>query len=878
MLSLLRMLAVRARGMFSGRQEDAEFSDELREHLDMLTEENVRRGMPLVEARREAKIRLGGATQLRETHRELTGLSFLETLLQDVRYALRMMRKSPGFTAVAVLTLALGIGANTAIFSVVDAVLLRSLPYPHVNRLVILSEELPRSGKMNVSMPDFFDWQAQNRSFEGMAAFAPNGFTFLEDGQPTKVDEGLVSWTFFPLLGARPILGRTFTADEDKPGGSWTDGIVIGYLFWKNKLGEDPNIIGKTVAFKDGPAQVIGVLPPSFQFPGLRADVYYQIGPMFQYAGYKDRSNHPGIQVLARLKPGVSLAAAQADMDTIMARLGMQYPQSNHGERAEMTPISTAYLGYIQPVLLILFGAAAFVLLLACANVANLFLSRSTTRRREMALRTAIGATRGRLLRQLFTESVLLSLLGGAAGVLLAFWTMHPLLMLAPRSIPNISGVELNTTVLFFTLGTAMFTGVLFGFAPGLHAVRLDLNRSLKDNTSAASVPARQAFRSMLLVGEIAVALVLVIGSGLLIRSLSATLKVNPGFNPEHLLAADLHVSGAQVNDAYILNFYGSLIERVRALPGVQSAAAVMQAPVESIHWTSPYMGEGQPERPPSERPWTAINMATTDYFWTMQTSLLEGRFFTDADNARAPLVVILNKTLAKRLWPNESAIGKRIHAQGEWRRVVGVVGDLKQYGLNIRAWPETFLPFEQMPVGFMTLVVRTSANPANLTHSVGDAVRSVDKEQSIVTAAPMTHYIEVSVEPQRFSAYLLSLLGLLALLLAAIGTYGVMAYNVAQRTHEIGVRMALGANPGDVLRLMIGRGAKLASVGIGIGIVGALLLTRLIASQLFGVSSRDPLTFGAVAILLLGVALLACWIPARRAMKVDPMVALRYE
>ncbi|MGB6876778.1 MAG: ABC transporter permease [Candidatus Acidiferrales bacterium] len=878
MLTPLKMLVARMRGILSRQREDEEFSDELREHLDLLTEENVRRGMPLAEARREAKIRLGGATQLRETHRELTGIPFLETLFQDVRYALRMLRKNPGFTAVAVLTLALGIGANTAIFSVIDAVLLRSLPYPNLDRLVGMNESLPRAAQMPVSMPDFLDWQKQNDCFEQIAAYAPDSFTLMTPGGPVVLRSGFVSWSFFSLLGVKPILGRTFGEAEDQPGAHWTGGVVISYSLWRNELNGDPKIIGKTITFKGGVGQVIGVLPPGFQFPDLRADVYNPIGPLAHLPNYADRSNHPGIQVLARLRPGVSLDAARADMATIMNRLGMEYPKSNRGERVNITPLYTLYLSGIQPMLLTLFGAAGFVLLLACANVANLFLARATTRQKEMALRAAIGATRARLLRQLFTESLLLSLLGAGAGVLFAFWMMKPLLALTPRSIPNISNVALNTTVLLFTLGAAVFTGVLFGLAPSVQATRLDLNRALKDNAGAVAASARQAFRSILLVAEISVAMVLVIGSGLLIRSLSAELRVNPGFSPEHLLALDVFVSGQKVSEAYDLNFYGDALRRIRALPRVQSAAAVMQPPIAGLHWTSPYKIDGQPSEPPSEWPWTAINMVTLDYFQTMQTPLLEGRFFTDADNAHAPLVAIINDTLARKLWPNGSAVGKRIYAQQAWRQIVGVVHDLKQYNPAAPTWPETFIPFEQMPLNFMTIVIRTIGNPAALARSATDAIHSIDKDPTVSGVAPMTEYIAKSVESRRFSTYLLSLLGLLALLLAAIGTYGVMAYSVAQRTHEVGVRMALGAVPTDVLSLIIGRGAKLALAGIAIGIIGALALTRLIASQLFGVTSRDPLTFSSVAILLFGISLLACYIPARRAMKVDPMVALRYE
>ena len=861
--------------MFRPKRKISDFSEEIQAHIQLEIERLRGEGLSEEAAQAAAYRAFGSPRRAREAFYESHRWIWLDHLRQDVRFALRTLRKSPAFTAIAILTLALGIGANTAIFSVVDAVLLRSLPYPDANRLVIINESLVRQGELNVSLPDFLDWQAQSRAFDRMAAFSADSMTLTDAGDAVVLPTAHVSWSFFPLLGVKPFLGRTFTEAEDKPGAPWT-GVVVSYSLWRSRLKGDPNIIGKPIMLEGYAFDVVGVLPPDFRFPEFHADVYMQMGPLAAFAGYADRSNHPGIRVLARLKPGESLAAARSDMDTIMARLGAEYPKSNQGERAVIKPLYADVLGGVQPLLLMLFGAAGLVLLLACVNVADLFLSRAGPRHREMALRAAIGASRTRLVRQLLTESVLLSLLGGVAGSLLATWTIKPLLHIAPRSIPNIEGVQLNVSVLAFTFLVAALTGVLFGLAPSLQTTRLDLTQSLKHGPDPSCGVSRQWLRSALLVTQIAAAVTLVVGSGLLIRSLASTLAVDPGFNPDHVLALDVILPNTNGEGA--LNFYNAALTRIRSLPGVAFAAAVMQPPVAGLHWTSPYMVEDRPAPPPSERPWTAINMITTDYFRTMQTRLLEGRYFTSADNAKAPLVIIINRTFAKRLWPTQSAIGKRIYAQQEWRQVVGVVADLKQFSLANPALPETFLPFVQMPVNFVTVVVRTAVDPSSLSGAVSAAIQGSDKDLPVSHVVPMTEYIAASVVSQRFSAWLLGLFGALALLLAAIGTYGDMAYSVTRRVHEVGIRMALGAKRSDVLRLVLGGGLRLAIAGIAIGLLASLGLTRLISSQLYGVTPADPLTFAAVAVLLLVVTAMASYIPARRAMRVDPMVALRYE
>ncbi|MGH9735636.1 MAG: ADOP family duplicated permease [Candidatus Acidiferrales bacterium] len=861
-----------------------QLDSELRFHLERQIADYIASGMRPDEARRRARLDFGGLDQVKEQVHAAHRGYFLETLLQDIRYGLRMLRKSPGFTAVAIITLALGICANTAIFSVVDAVLLRSLPYPDADRLVVLSEELPRAGGLNVSLPDFLDWRAQNRSFDQMAAFAPNSFTLTGSGEPTSVRAGFVSWSFFPLLGVKPLMGRTFTESEDKPGATFV--AVISYSLWRSRLKEDPHIIGKPIMLDGYNFEVVGVLPPGFAFPGLNVDVYDQIGPMAAFGGngrggYADRSNHPGIRVLARLRSRTSLAAARSDMGTIMARLGMEYPKSDRGERAIITPLYDEFLGWVQPSLVMLTVAAAFVLLLACVNVAGLLFARSATREREIAVRAALGAGRARLFRQLLTESAVLSLLGAGAGLALAHWTMRPLLHLAPASVPNLAGVHLNSAVLAFTLAVALLTAVLSGLAPGVSATRIDLDEALKSDVRAAGSPAGSRFRSTLLVVEIAAAVVIVIGAGLIVRSLSAAVATYPGFDPEHVLALDVILSGPNSDAQHTLNFFDEVLQRIRHLPGVLSAGAAMQPPVAGLHWTSPYVPAGQVAPPVNQQPWTALNMVTPGYFETMRTPVLQGRIFTDSDNDSSRPVAVVNETMARKLDSQLPVIGKLIHVQYAAHpllEIVGVVHDMKQFGLEQPDMPEVYVPAAQMAVNFMTIVVRGSGDPSALAHPVAGVIQNVDKGLPLSHVVPMTQYIETAVSSRRFAASLSGAFAVLALILAAIGIYGTISYSVARRMHEFGIRMALGASRSAVLTLVLGRGLVLVAFGLAIGIAGAIGLTRDIASELYGVTPTDPATFVAVALLLALVALLACYIPARRATRVDPVIALRHE
>ncbi|MGH9780608.1 MAG: ADOP family duplicated permease, partial [Candidatus Acidiferrales bacterium] len=854
----LRAWLLRFTGIFARRRRDREFAEEMESHLQLHIEDNLRSGMTPAEARRQALIKSGGVEQTKETYRDRRGIPFLETLLQDIRFGLRMLRKSPGFTAVAVLTLALGIGANTAIFSVIDAVLLNGLPYPDASRLVILNESLPKMPDTNVSWPDFLDWRAQSRAFEQMAAYAPNTSTLLGAGDPVVIPVQFVSPSYFSLLGIRPYLGRLLDASDDQSKG--VAAVVITYSLWRNRLKSDPAIVGKSIDLEGYSTPVVGVLPPDFHDFAGKPDAYGAIGGMSGSPGYTDRANHPGILVLGRLRPGTSLDTARTEMDTIMARLDRQYPKSDRGERATVTPIFTSYLGSDERVLLPLFAAVGFVLLLACANVANLFMARASLRRRELGVRAALGASRSRLIRQLLVESLLLSFLGAGLGLLVAFEADKLFLQLEPAIIPHSQAAVLDPTVLAFTLVAALLTTVLFGLIPSWQTTRLDLSYSLKEYSRDASSPSSQRrLRSALLPFEIAIALVVVVASALMIRSLAATLSVDPGFDAKHVLALDIQIPGNKLNkNGYIMNFVSQTLDRISHLPGVLAAGAAMNPPLIGLRWTSPYVLAGQPEPPPTEWPDTALNMVTPDYFRTIGTPLLAGRYFTESDNATSIAVAIVNRTMALRISPNASAVGKQLrvrYAAHPLVQVIGVVSDLKQYGLNTKDWPEVFVPFAQMPVSFMTLMIRASDNPSSVERAATLAIHRVNPEQPVSHVVPLASYISASVRQQRFLAWLLGASGVLALILAAVGVYGVVAYSISQRTHEIGLRMALGAQPRDILRLVVRQDMLLAAIGVVCGIGSALALTRFLRSLLFEIKPTDPLTFVGAAILLTLVA-----------------------
>ena len=804
------------------------------------------------------------------------GDRLMTAIWHDLRYARRTLSKSPGFTIVAVVTLALGIGANSAIYSVVDAVLVKGLPYPNASRLVFLNEKLPAVPFLNVAWPDFTDWRAQNQAFSEMAAFQPNRVTFAAAEGAKSVPAGWVSGSFFALLGAQPALGRTFNASDDRPGAPAL--AVLSYHFWRNELKGDAQIVGRQIAIEGAAYTVAGVLAPDFRFEPWTFDIFLPIGLRSGEPGFQNRGNHPGIQVIASLRPEVTPARARADMQTLMDRLAREFPESNRNESAVLTPIAQRLIGRFRAELLTMLGAVAFVLVIACANVAHLALARAAGRRREFSIRAAIGASRRRLTQQLLVESTLLALVSGALGLLLAYWGLPQLVALYPGEIPGLKSTHLDAAVLAVTLGVCLAASMLFGLAPLLESSADGIGTALKDGGAASAGRSGRRFRAALFVGEIAVALVLTIGSALLLRSLVAVLDVDPGFHADHLLALDIVHSGPPEGQ---LRFFEQAADRMAHLPGVESASAVMCPPMGGTCWTSPYAAAGHAAPPVMQRPWTALNMVLSGYFKTMGMKLKEGRFFTDQDDGRSGRIAVINEAMARRISPHGSAVGKTVdvtYAAGELLEVVGVVGDVKQFGLDQPVIEEVYVPAAQMPVNFMTVVMRTRQDPAALAHAGIAAIQDLDRGHPVAHVTSMTGAIAGSVARRRFAATLFGLFGVLALVLALVGVAGVMGYTVAQRMREFGIRIAMGAQPGQVSRMVLGHALRLTALGVALGLGAAWGLSRLLAGMLFGVEARDPATFAAVAILLAGAALGASLLPARRAARVDPTTALRYD
>jgi putative ABC transport system permease protein len=807
----------------------------------------------------------------------------METLWQDIRYGFRMLFKKPGFTVVAVLALALGIGANTAIFSVVNAVLLRPLPYADPDRLVIMWEKAATQDT-SVSYPNFLDWRAQNQAFEQIAAFRRSSFNLVgAGGEPERLAGRMVSASFFQTFGVPVLKGRDFPPEEDRVGGNRV--VILGYGFWQRRFGGAESIIGQQLNLNNQGYTVIGITPPAFRY-GAETDIYVLIG-QGEEKFYQERGHHPGIYVVGRLKPGVNLEQGRADMDTIMARLGQQYPDTNTDRRIHIESLYDNTVEDVRPALLILLGAVGFVLLIACANVANLLLARSAVRQKEIAVRTALGASRLRIIRQLMTESVLLSLIGGAAGLLLALWGTDALKSIVPGDIPRLDESGLDLRVLSFTMLVSVLTGVVFGLAPALQASRLDLNEALKEG-ERGSTGSRHRLRGALVISEIAIALVLLVGAGLMLKSFWRLQSVNTGFEAKNLLTMQLSYTARPDEGQKVRSFLERLEERVKNLPGVESVALSNGVPflgaVEDSFWV-----EGRPKAKPTDEMMGVLYITTPDYFRTMGIDLKKGRYLTPQDRADSRPVTVIDERLAEKYFPNEDPIGKRLTNDPEQPpfEIVGVVEHVKHYGLDgeVPVDPQFYYALEQVPdkyfpviVNRLTLLARTSGDPLSLIGSVRQQVLAVDSNQPVYNARTMEQVINESIAPRRFAMLLLTIFAGVALLLAGVGIYGVMSYSVTQRTHEIGVRIALGATVSDILKMIVGQGMFLALVGVGIGLIAALALTRVMASLLYGVSTTDPLTFGSISVLLAIVACAACYIPARRATKVDPMVALRYE
>ena len=803
----------------------------------------------------------------------------MTTLLQDLRYGIRMLIGNPGFTVVAVLALTLGIGADSAIFSVVNAVLLRPLPYPDSERLVILRERSPQIEGMSVAYPNFIDWRDQNNAFESLGVFRRQNYSLTGTGEPERLLGWQLSADVLPLLKVTPSQGRVFTSEEDKPGA--TPVVVLSHGLWQRRFGGDPNILGQQLSLDGRSYAIIGIMPEGFQFPGRGTELWTPVGPVSSDPNWVNRGNHPGLTGIARLKPGVTLEHARDDMEIVAANLEKQYPDSNTGNRTTVVSALENAVRTIRPALLVLLGAVGFVLLIACANVANLLLARATTRKKEIAIRTALGASRVRIVRQLLTESILLSLLGGALGLFLARWGVKLIVAISPNSIPRSREINLDGRVLAFTIGVSLLTGIIFGLVPALQSSKPDLNETLKD-AGRGSTGRRHLFRSVLVVAEVALTLVLLIAAGLMIRSFYRLQQVDPGFNHERLLTFSVSLPQKKYPEAQQkIAFYEQLAEKLRALPAVQTVGLSSGLPLGNNGWQTSFRIDGQPDPEPGKTPLTEAAVATLEYFEAMGITLLSGRNFSEQDIKDAPKVTLIDEEFARRYWPGEDAVGNRIKTGGDGPpvTVVGVVRRVKMDGLNEDSnRVQSYYPFRQLPFGAMMVVIKTVNDPMTLVSGVRDQVLAIDPDQPVYAVNTMEQLRSDSIAPDRLNLMLLASFATVALVLAGVGIYGVMAYSVTQRTHEIGIRMALGARQSDVLGMVIRQGMKLAAVGLGIGLVGAWFATRAMASLLFGVSATDPLTFALISLVLAGVALGACFVPARRATKVDPMIALRYE
>jgi predicted permease len=866
--------------LFRWRQrKDEDLNAEIQQHLDEAIRDRMERGETAEQARDNARREFGNVGLVKEVTREMWGWLSLERLMQDLRYGARMLLKHPGFTLIAMLTLGLGIGANTAIFSIVNAVLLRPFPYQEPERLMIVQEHYGAAG-FSPSYPNFADWRAQNIAFTSIAAVRQNeSFNFTGAGEPERLQGRLVSAEFFSTLGIKPLVGRDFLAEEDRAGA--TPAVILSYGLWQRRFGNDQSIIGQQLTLNNQSFTVVGIAPPHFQF-GEEADVTVPFG--LSAERFRVRGSDPGADVVARLKPNVSVQQAETELNLIAARLEQQYPESNKNRRVRVTPLHERVLGDVRQPLLILLGAVGLVLLIACANVANLLLVRASARQKEMAVRVALGAARGRVIRQLLTESALLTALGAALGILLAFWGASLIAAQLPDGIPRLQEVRVDAPVLVFTLVISLLTGLLFGLAPALQASRPNLTEGLKEGDRGSS-GRRQRLRSALVVGEVALTLTLLVGAGLLLQSFRRVLEVDTGFNARNLLAMRLSVRNS--DGQQVANFFEQLQQNVRGLPGVKSVAVSDGLPFgrDANHPT--FLIEGRPVT--EKKAFGQRYSVSPDYFQTMGIALLKGRLFTPEDNRDRPLVIVIDEVLARQYFLNEDPIGKRIKhsVDSPGLEIVGVVRHVEPYGLDrleAGAGPAQFYtnfnqtPLQSLSRGAINLLTRTEAEPLGLASAVRGQVAALNKDQSVFNIRTMEQIVARSVATRRFSMLLLTVFALVALALASLGIYGLMSYAVAQRSREIGVRTALGAQASDVLSMVIRQGMKLALIGVALGLVASVALTRTMKNLLFNVSATDPATFTAIAALLIAVALLACFVPARRATKVDPLIALRRE
>lgn len=879
-MQLLPRLSSLLRNLFDRPRVERDLDAELRVYLEQLTDEKARSGMPLSEARRAALLELGGMEQIKEEVRGIRMGGMLETLFQDLRYGCRTLRKNPGFTGAAVFALALGIGANSAMFSVVYGILLRPLPYADADRVAMVymhfSPQNAERGTMCIA--DYLDWKAQNHTFQDPSIYSSRRIDLAGRGEPEQVQGAFVSAGFFSTLGGQPLAGRLFLPGEDAPGSAST--AVISESLWRRRFSGSPTAIGQTISVNGSAATIIGVMPGAFRLPRASTEIWTNLkivpptrrGPFF-YRG------------IARLKPGVTLAQAQSETNAI----GRRIMQGNPYYKNLTLPVERlrdSMVGSVRTPLLVLIGAVGLVLLIAVVNVANLMLARATTREREMALRLGLGAGRGRLVRQLLTESVLLAVAGGAAGLAVSYGCIQLLRSWNPGNLPLIEYVQMDTRALAFMFGVAVITGLAFGLAPALQARRVDLNATLKEGGRGATAGSSgRRTRAALVIAEIALSLMLSVGAGLLLRSLARLERVNGGFaaRQQEILVTSISPSDRKYNEAPAVHqMYDRMLERVSHLPGVAAAALSDSLPPDAQADWDTFRIEGQVLGFGESNPAVSVAIISPEYFRTMRIPLLKGRFFSDRDRQDSPLVTIVSDSFARRFFPNQNAIGKRIKQSGgdndvPFMEIVGVVGDVKYTGLQSDSDETYYMPYRQNYARQMFVVAR-SPEGAGLSASLRREVQAVDPGVTVTQVETMEQWFTRAVARPQFDTLLLAVFAGIAVLLAAVGIYGIIAYSVAQRTHEIGVRMALGAARGSVLRMVIRQGAGLAAIGVGVGLAGAFVLTRLLSTLLFGVSTTDPLTFLAAAAGLVLIALAASLVPARRATRISPMVALRYE
>jgi putative ABC transport system permease protein len=862
-------------------QVDRELTEEVSSYADLLTEKKMKEGMNEKEARHAAMVEIGGVEQVKEEVRAgRTGFA-IETFFQDIRHGLRSLLKKPGFTLTAVIALALGIGANTAIFSVINGVLLRSLPYAEPGRIVMLWEKSLTGGNLqNVLSPaNFLDWQKQSTSFEQMAAVWDLRVNLTGGtGEPEEVKAQFVSTGFFSALGIQPLTGRAFLPAEDRLGNDLV--IILSHQLWQTRFGADPEIVGKQATVSGRHRTIVGVMPPGFHFLDNQVKAWMPLG-LDSAVNYRETSGRY-LRAVGRLKPGVSLQQAQGELAGIAKQLEQAFPEKNAGWGVNVIPIQEQIVGEIRPVLVILFAAVAFVLLIACANVANLLLSRAASRQKELALRAALGASRTRLVRQMLTESVLLALMGGVLGVLLAYWGIQFLVGFGPDNIPRLNEVTLDLRVLGFTFAVSLVTGVLFGLIPALQASRPDLNDALKESSRGSTGGRSGMFRNVFVVAEVSLALVLLIGAGLMIRSFMRLQSVETGFSSQNVLTMRAQLPRKKYPEPrQIVDFFRQAQERIAALPGVQSVGAISYLPLAGgLASRDGFKVPGQPAPLPGQEPGVEVRVVTPGYFKAMGIPLLKGRLLDERDVKEAR-VLLINETIAKKYFPGVDPVGKQLEVSWDGSgpdEIVGVVGDIREGALNKEPEPAIYWSHARESYPGMALIVRTSGDASRFVSAVQKEIRAIDPEQPIADVRTMEQVIAKSITRPRFNTLLLSIFAGVALVLASVGLYGVMNYSATQRTHEVGIRMALGATRADIMRLVVGNGMMLTFTGIVIGVVASVALTRVMANLLFGITATDLTTFVGVSAILAAVAFIANYIPARRATRVNPVIALRYE